>query len=1148
MSLIKEFPDKGATVAWSTVASQRDLIALGTKDGGSAGFDDFGGELELHKIDFVDENSPTLLGSVKTNARFSKLAWSEMANRPEFTHGIIAGGMSDGSVNFWDPSKLVHSPSTSKISSEKHHSGPVNGLMFNPHRTSNHLLASGGADSSVYIMALDRPDQPDVFMPAPKSDQSKHTAGITSCAWNSKVSHILASASADGICVIWDLRQKKPWCELREVGRSMISDIAWNPDEGLTLVTALGDDNNPVIKLWDLRSSTTLPLATLQDHTQGILSIDWCPSDSSLLMSCAKDNRTLLWDLYNLKAVYELPSKASTGNEDNKGNIFGGLGNSSNRRYQVSWSPIVPSVIATCSFDRKVQVFSMMGAKNTAGRAPKSMLRKCGASFGFGGKMVCFGASPQGSSKMVTIHSVRENENLVKASRYFESAIANKDYRSFCEERALAAHNSNEKMIWQFMQVNFESNAREKLLQCLGFDAKVIAEELSKIGTSNSPGSSANAESVFASDTTVPALSLSMGSLSLEGNMTKDAEVRIKKALLVGNFKAAVRFCLETGNMADALLLASCGGAELWAETQAEYFCRASSRKPFLKIVKGIINSELNNFVEDSYLRDWRETLAVISTYSKAEEFPLLCEALALRLEDAGKEFTIPATLCYMCALDIVKTVEIWVNDLYTRNRNDAFELHNFVEKVSVLVNTRPGTALEPEVTALFAKYAGNLASEGEIEAASAYISGEDLESMKLKDRLYHGSANQGQSAPPFPFEKRNVMAQIVQPTQPRKEEVVQRQNTAQNVPTNSYVSSSKATGSELPQNWSQMIDPRSGMPYYCNKMTGETQWEKPAVVTPSPRHLTAAANSYQRQNPIQAHSQAQNQAKTLVQSQEQYQAVQGKVQLANHVQHQTQSQAKSTPHSQPSMSSSAHSYMPMHSHNQGMPLQANASVVNPQMSGPAQNNVNRPVPSQLNSMGQPSAPTVSTQPFGMVTRPGGVSRPSAPTTPTVGRSSHGPQSNSSSAGFKVTTPGLSNSSKATSKPSPVPRGVAAQATPTDPIELAKQASVRGEKQSYIVSSLQQTLASLEVTQLNPAERKGLAEGTKAVLTLYSCLASGRVEDEVVGQLVEFCRMVQGGELMAANGVYKSLVGSVWNGHKDWLKGFKHIAMLSKKI
>ena len=48
-----------------------------------------------------------------------------------------------------------------------------------------------------------------------------------------------------------------------------MADVAWNPDQGLHLVTASGDDKNPVIKLWDLRTSTSLPLATMQGKFWG---------------------------------------------------------------------------------------------------------------------------------------------------------------------------------------------------------------------------------------------------------------------------------------------------------------------------------------------------------------------------------------------------------------------------------------------------------------------------------------------------------------------------------------------------------------------------------------------------------------------------------------------------------------------------------------------------------------------------------------------------------------------------------------------------------------------------------------------------------------------------------------------------------------
>jgi WD40 repeat protein len=43
-----------------------------------------------------------------------------------------------------------------------------------------------------------------------------HIHMYTKVAWNTQVVHILASAAQNGSTIIWDLRQKKAWCELRD--------------------------------------------------------------------------------------------------------------------------------------------------------------------------------------------------------------------------------------------------------------------------------------------------------------------------------------------------------------------------------------------------------------------------------------------------------------------------------------------------------------------------------------------------------------------------------------------------------------------------------------------------------------------------------------------------------------------------------------------------------------------------------------------------------------------------------------------------------------------------------------------------------------------------------------------------------------------
>ena len=135
-----------------------------------------------------------------------------MATRAsDYPYGLIAGGMIDGTIHVWNPALLTSDDPDALLVSIAQHQGAIQGLQFNPHKESSHLLASGGSDGEVYILALDRPDQPNVFVPAPPPNQTKHTADITKVAWNTQVSHIVASASQNGSCIVWDLRQKKAW-------------------------------------------------------------------------------------------------------------------------------------------------------------------------------------------------------------------------------------------------------------------------------------------------------------------------------------------------------------------------------------------------------------------------------------------------------------------------------------------------------------------------------------------------------------------------------------------------------------------------------------------------------------------------------------------------------------------------------------------------------------------------------------------------------------------------------------------------------------------------------------------------------------------------------------------------------------------------
>jgi len=956
MTLLKQIDDRGAVLEWSPIPEHANLVALGTKDSAGSGFDDHGGELELHSLDFADSksSSSTLLGKYRASSRFSSIAWSRMdTNRAVFPYGLIAGGMVDGNIHVWDASKLASGDPDSLLASVEQHQGSVAGLQFNPHKESSHLLASGGSDAEVYVTSLEHPDQPSVFVPAPPPNNAKHTADITKVAWNTQVVHILASAAQNGSCYIWDLRQKKAWCELRDPAGGLVSDVAWNPDQGLHLVTASGDDKNPVIKLWDLRSSTSLPLATLQGHKEGILSVSWCPTDASLLLSCAKDNRTILWDLFNLQPVYDLPSVQSGPAEGDAEGMFGGLAASANqRRSHVSWSPCLPAVVSASSFDRKVQFFSMVGAKSRIGRAPKWLRRPVGATFGFGGKLVTFDSknqpvntNPQAkkvtTSALAKIYQVVEDNELVEASDLFHSIVAKGEFKQFCDLKSNSpAVSPEERQVWSLMNVIcFGSNAREELLTHLGFDSASITataqEYVAKTNPAKAPEpvevapavdldalninddtSILTAEDMFSAvppvpptHTTVPktihaepvapakppvlpediAKTAELWSMIQSGNA---AEPTIRRAIIVGNFEAAVECCLEAGLMAEALLLAQCGDQALRVRTQAVFFEKRRHEHPFLHVLHAVIRNELMAYVQASDLSRWKETLALLSTYGKSDEFPALCEVLAGRLEVELRD-TSSATLCYMCAANVIRTVGFWTAELNAANaalgRMDTRALENYVEKVVVFTHANPIESLGPECSAFFSKYAELLASQGRLSVALSYLKGQNMAENILIDRLYNAGEKPPGSRPPnFPFPRTPLEAvqQVATPSTPTAKAVLAGANPAATagVAANkgargssttvnsaalaaataaaSATSNPSAYGANaqqqhhtavaaapaaaagayvLPAGWLALTDPNSNHTYYVNQATGQSQWEAPPSAAPAPAPVSVA-------------------------------------------------------------------------------------------------------------------------------------------------------------------------------------------------------------------------------------------------------------------------------------------------------------------
>ncbi|KAK1739842.1 protein transport protein SEC31-like protein [Skeletonema marinoi] len=828
MTLITQIEDKGAVVAWSPIGEYADVIALGSKEKGGIGFDDYGGELELYDLNITKEgsnNSPTLLGSLKTSTRFGSIAWSTASASSGIdgsnvtSSGILAGGLLDGTVNLWKPSSIMNDlpdatlasvtlPNNNDNNTNSNSSAAVvSTLKFNPHPDSRHLLATGTSSGHVYMMDCTTPtESTNIYSPGGEGTKSQG-GEITQVSWNSQVSHILASSCANGTVVVWDTRQKKPWCELRCEANCPVSDMKWNPTQGM-------------------------PLTTLEGHAGGVLSMDWCPHDETLLVSCGNDNRTLLWDLYSLQPIAEVPNEDVTyGNASDPSSIYGGgLSSSQQKRNDVQWSPLRRGVISTCSFDRKIQAHSVVGLATKCGRPPKWMSPGSGVSCGFGGVVV----SIEAQQKVVKIDTIVEHPELVEASEKFESEFAATDCITYCHTMAERAEDDYESQVWSFMQIMFETDAREQLLNYLGFDPEKINQAAMEFNEDGSNPSDAEP---------IPA-------------MSKDAENAVKDALLVGNFEAAVECCFRSGNYADALVLASCGGAELWAKTQAEYFHeRQSDRSDSWAVDRACGRSDP---------KKWRETLAVLSTYGQSEEFPSLCAALGDRLEESGD--TANASLCYMCALDLGQAVKYWKITLEDAGTS-LLSLQDFVEKVSVFTQALDCSHdLDDEVSNLFADYSKALANQGDLVSAAKYLKGDTKDTKELRDRIYRSRFGSFcpdlmASPPDFPYNYVNVgvardlhgitLKQPVAQTQQYQEQQQPQQQEQQTIHENqSFPSQANAqvqqpqqqqqqqetqqSSSGLPNGWVALQDPSSGRTYYANQNTGESSWDPPVAASPA--------------------------------------------------------------------------------------------------------------------------------------------------------------------------------------------------------------------------------------------------------------------------------------------------------------------------
>ena len=167
--------------------------------------------------------------------------------------------------------------------------------------------------------------------------------------WSPTEATVLAAASCDGTVRIFDIRKPGHAMIGHHIHDADVNVLAWNPLVTNLLATG-GDDGT--LAVWDLRhfrptssatksSSSIQPLARFTPHTTPITSVEWHPTDESMLVA-SDDIGTYIYDL-----SVEEDDTAVTNTADVVPPQLLFVHNGSEQFKEVHWHPQITSCVMT---------------------------------------------------------------------------------------------------------------------------------------------------------------------------------------------------------------------------------------------------------------------------------------------------------------------------------------------------------------------------------------------------------------------------------------------------------------------------------------------------------------------------------------------------------------------------------------------------------------------------------------------------------------------------------------------------------------------------------------------------------------------------------------------------------------------------------
>ncbi|KUF80288.1 Glutamate-rich WD repeat-containing protein [Phytophthora nicotianae] len=122
-----------------------------------------------------------------------------------------------------------------------------------------------------------------------------HKSSVEDLQWSPTEASVFASCSSDRTVRIWDTRRKAGSMLDVTAHDDDVNVITWN--RNVAYLLASGSDDGS-FKIWDLRNfKADNPVAHFRYHTAPVTSIEWHPTDESVLAVSGADNQISVWDM-----------------------------------------------------------------------------------------------------------------------------------------------------------------------------------------------------------------------------------------------------------------------------------------------------------------------------------------------------------------------------------------------------------------------------------------------------------------------------------------------------------------------------------------------------------------------------------------------------------------------------------------------------------------------------------------------------------------------------------------------------------------------------------------------------------------------------------------------------------------------------------